>query len=129
LNIENYLDVGRGRSFSSTENHGRTRINELSGKTVPNRVHPWLIVFVEPELLFNARRDAAPNRNIMETVETLKAEVKKLSSQAIQTKMDLHDLSEELPTNWERIPEVAQKTFQIYEKLIAAKQKLAVLGG
>jgi hypothetical protein len=84
---------------------------------------------LEPELLFNARRDAAPNRKIMETVETLKLEIKKLSSQAIQTKMDLHDLSEELPTGWERIPEVAQKTFQTYEKLIAAKQKLATLGG
>ena len=65
----------------------------------------------------------------METVETLKAEIKKLSSQAVQAKMDLHDLSEELPTNWERIPEMAQKTFQIYEKLIATKQKLAALGG
>lgn len=65
----------------------------------------------------------------METIETLKAEIKKLSSHAVQAKMDLHDLSEELPTNWERIPEVAQKTFQIYEKLIAAKQKLAALGG
>jgi len=65
----------------------------------------------------------------METAETLKLEIKKLSSQAVQAKLDLHDLSEELPTNWERIPEVAQKTFQIYEKLIAAKQKLTALGG
>ena len=65
----------------------------------------------------------------METIETLKLEIKKLSSQAIQSKMDLHDLSEELPAHWERIPEVAQKTFQIHEKLIAAKQKLAALGG
>jgi hypothetical protein len=65
----------------------------------------------------------------METIETLKAEIKKLSSQAVQAKLDLHDLSEELPTNWERIPEMAQKTFQIYEKLITAKQKLAALGG
>ena len=65
----------------------------------------------------------------METVESLKLEIKKISSQAIQAKMDLHDLSEELPTNWERIPEMAQKTFEIYGKLIAAKQKLAVLGG
>jgi hypothetical protein len=65
----------------------------------------------------------------MEIVDTLKLEIKKLSSQAIQTKMDLHDLSEELPTNWERIPEMAQKTFQVYEKLIAAKQRLAALGG
>ncbi len=64
----------------------------------------------------------------METIETLKLEIKKLSSQAIQSKMDLHDLSEELPTNWERIPEVAQKTFQIYDKLIVAKQRLAAMG-
>jgi hypothetical protein len=67
--------------------------------------------------------------SFMETIETLKAEIKKLSSQAVQSKLDLHDLSEELPTNWERIPEVAQKTFQIYEKLIAAKQRLATMGG
>jgi hypothetical protein len=59
----------------------------------------------------------------------LKLEIKKLSSQAVQSKMDLHDLSEELPTNWERIPEQAQKTFHTYEKLIAAKEKLAALGG
>ena len=65
----------------------------------------------------------------METIETLKLEIKKLSSQAVQAKLDLHDLSEDLPTDWERIPELAQKTFQIYEKLIATKQKLAALGG
>ena len=65
----------------------------------------------------------------METIESLKLDIKKLSSQAVQTKMDLHDLAEELPANWERIPEVAQKTFQIYEKLVAAKQKLSALGG
>ena len=65
----------------------------------------------------------------METPETLKLEIKKLSSQAVQAKMDLHDLSEELPAGWERIPEMAQKTFQIYERLFATKQKLAVLGG
>jgi hypothetical protein len=65
----------------------------------------------------------------METVEILKSEIKKLSSQSIQAKMDLHDLAEELPTNWERIPEVAQKTFEIFQKLIAAKQKLVALSG
>jgi hypothetical protein len=81
---------------------------------------------LEPELLFGRRQNTA--RKIMETIETLKLEIKKLSSQAIQSKMDLHDLSEELPTNWERIPEVAQKTFQIYDKLIVAKQRLAAMG-
>jgi len=64
----------------------------------------------------------------METIETLKAEIKKLSSQAVQAKLDLHDLSEDLPTGWERIPEVAQKTFTTYQKLIEAKNKLAALG-
>ena len=65
----------------------------------------------------------------METIETVKAEIKKLSSQAIQSKMDLHDLSEELPTGWERIREVAEKTFGIYQQLAEARKKLAALGG
>jgi hypothetical protein len=76
-----------------------------------------------------AARIALNQKIFMETIETLKQEIKKLSSQAVQAKMDLHDLSEELPTGWERIPEQAQKTFQIYEKLIAEKQRLAALGG
>jgi hypothetical protein len=84
---------------------------------------------VEPELLFNFQRAAAPNRSYMETIETVKAEIKKLSSQAVQTKMDLHDLSEELPTGWERILEVAEKTFVIHQKLAEARKRLAALGG
>ena len=43
--------------------------------------------------------------------------------------MDLHDLSEELPTGWERILEVAEKTFVTHQKLAEARKKLAVLGG
>lgn len=63
----------------------------------------------------------------MEDAETLKAEIKKLNARATQLKMDLHDLSEELPTNWERIPEVAAETHAAYEKLTAARQKLAAI--
>jgi hypothetical protein len=63
----------------------------------------------------------------METIDILKAEIKKLSSQAVQAKLDLHDLSEELPTNWERIPEVAAKTHALYQKLAEARQRLAAL--
>ena len=33
----------------------------------------------------------------MSDLDTLKAEIKKLSAKAMQAKMDLHDLSEELP--------------------------------
>jgi len=61
----------------------------------------------------------------MEDMDTLKAEIKKLNAQATQLKMDLHDLSEDLPIGWERIPEIAEKTFQAYLKLTAARQKLA----
>ena len=84
---------------------------------------------LEPKLLFSCRRAPAPNQSPMETIETVKAEIKKLSSQAIQTKMGLHDLSEELPTGWEHILEVAEKTFVIHQKLAEARKKLAALGG
>lgn len=60
--------------------------------------------------------------------DELKALVKKLNAQATQAKMDLHDLSEELPTGWERIPEQAQKTFEAYAKLADARKQLAAAG-
>jgi hypothetical protein len=39
--------------------------------------------------------------------------------------MDLHDLSEDLPTGWEKIPEVAQRTFAAYKALTEARAKIA----
>jgi len=98
----------------------RLRLQHLMGRWVPAGI-------VEFELL-GWLGDIRRTNTLMETIETLKAEIKKLSSQAIQAKLDLHDLSEELPTNWERIPEVAQKTFQIYAQMMAAKQRLSALG-
>ena len=50
----------------------------------------------------------------MSDVETLKGEIKKLSARAMQAKMDLHDLSEELPVNWRNILSVAQRTHDAY---------------
>jgi hypothetical protein len=61
----------------------------------------------------------------MEEVETLKARVKKLNAQATQAKMDLHDLSEDLPTNWEKIMAVAQVAFDAHQSLMAARKELA----
>ncbi len=58
-------------------------------------------------------------------VDALKAEIKKLNAKATQAKMDLHDLSEELPTNWERIPDVAKIAHEAHAALIAARKKLA----
>ncbi|EHR69888.1 uncharacterized conserved small protein containing a coiled-coil domain [Burkholderiales bacterium JOSHI_001] len=57
--------------------------------------------------------------------ESLKAEIKKLNARATQAKMDLHDLSEELPTHWERIPEVAKVAHEAHAALVAARKKLS----
>jgi hypothetical protein len=62
------------------------------------------------------------------TADELKAEVRKLSAQATSLKMDLHDLSEELPVNWERIPDLALRTFFAYQALDEARKRLADLG-
>jgi hypothetical protein len=53
----------------------------------------------------------------MSDLETLKAEIKKLSARAMQSKMDLHDLSEELPINWQQILSTAQKAHDAFAEL------------
>jgi hypothetical protein len=53
----------------------------------------------------------------MSEIDDLKTEIKKLSAKAMQAKMDLHDLSEELPINWTSIPEVAQKAHDAFAQL------------
>ena len=62
------------------------------------------------------------------TEDELKAQVKKLNARATQLKMDLHDLSEELPINWELIPDVAAKTFEAYKALAEARAKTSHKG-
>ncbi|MFB9267605.1 CCE_0567 family metalloprotein [Bradyrhizobium erythrophlei] len=59
--------------------------------------------------------------------EALKAELKKLSARAIQAKMDLHDLSEELPVNWTSIMAVAQKAHDAFAELERKSQDLKQL--
>lgn len=61
-------------------------------------------------------------------MESLKTELKKLNARATQSKMDLHDLSEELPTNWQKILEVAQAAHDAHAALAAARQQLAAAG-
>jgi len=60
----------------------------------------------------------------MEDIEALKAQVKKLNAQATQLKMDLHDLSEDLPIGWEKIPDIAKRTFEAYQALTEARTRL-----
>lgn len=63
----------------------------------------------------------------MSATDDLKAEIKKLSARAMNMKMNLHDLSEELPVNWTTIMTVAQETYDAYEALEAARKKLKEL--
>ena len=60
----------------------------------------------------------------MSDTVTLKAELKKVSARAMQAKMDLHDLSEELPNDWERIPAVAARTHAVFAELTAKRSEL-----
>jgi hypothetical protein len=63
----------------------------------------------------------------MSDAETLKAEIKKLSAKAIQAKMNLHDLSEDLPVNWTSIMNVAQQTHDAFAELERKRDALRAL--
>ena len=63
----------------------------------------------------------------MGEIEDLKAEIKKLSAKATQSKMDLHDLSEELPVDWQKIPEVAKRAHDAYAILEQKRARLKEL--
>jgi len=63
----------------------------------------------------------------MTDAATLKDEIKKLNARATAKKMDLHDLSEELPVSWERIPEVARETYEAFKLLAEKRAQLKAL--
>ena len=63
----------------------------------------------------------------MSEIDDLKAEIKKLSAKATQSKMDLHDLSEELPVDWQKIPEVAKRAHDAYAILEQKRARLKEL--
>ena len=63
----------------------------------------------------------------MSDVDTLKGEIKKLSAKAMQAKMDLHDLSEELPINWQTINDVAEIAYDSFSQLEKKRADLKTL--
>jgi hypothetical protein len=58
------------------------------------------------------------------SAEELKGQIKRLNSKAGQMKMDLHDLAEGLPTDYEKLMDVASQTYAIYRQLDDLKQQL-----
>lgn len=57
-------------------------------------------------------------------IEDLKMQIKRLNSKAGQMKMDLHDLAEGLPTNYQQLMDVAAETYEIFRKLEQMRQQL-----
>jgi hypothetical protein len=60
------------------------------------------------------------------SLEELKAKIKRLNSKGGQLKMELHDLAEGLPTDFENIMEVAGRTYELYRELDNLKKQLKV---
>lgn len=58
------------------------------------------------------------------TIEELQGQIRRLNSKAGQMKMDLHDLAEGLPTDYNQLMDVAAATYEIYRKLDELKQQL-----
>jgi hypothetical protein len=57
-------------------------------------------------------------------IEDLKMQIKRLNSKAGQMKMDLHDLAEGLPTNYQQLTDVAAQTYEIFRKLDEMRKQL-----
>ncbi|MDV2995463.1 MAG: hypothetical protein N4J56_005117 [Chroococcidiopsis sp. SAG 2025] len=70
---------------------------------------------------------ATETSSVNPEINELKNQIKKLNSKAGQMKMDLHDLAEGLPTNYNQLMDVAGQTYEIYRQIDELKQKLTKL--
>ncbi|MBW4562302.1 MAG: hypothetical protein KME32_14350 [Mojavia pulchra JT2-VF2] len=61
------------------------------------------------------------------SIEELQGKIRRLNSKAGQMKMDLHDLAEGLPTDFEKLMDVAAETYEIYRQLDELKKQLKKL--
>jgi hypothetical protein len=61
------------------------------------------------------------------TADELKTQIKRLNSKAGQMKMDLHDLAEGLPTDYQNLMEVAAQTYEIFRQIDDLKKQLVTL--
>ncbi|MES1022206.1 CCE_0567 family metalloprotein [Gloeocapsa sp. BRSZ] len=59
-----------------------------------------------------------------QTIEDLKLQIKRLNSKAGQMKMDLHDLAEGLPKDYQQLTTLAAQTYEIYHQLHELKSQL-----
>lgn len=60
--------------------------------------------------------------------QSLKEAIKQANAKATASKLDLHDLAEDLPNGWEQIMVTAERTYQAYKHLAELKAALAEQG-
>lgn len=65
-----------------------------------------------------------PQATEITDIDALKTRIKRLNSKAGQMKMDLHDLAEGLPTDYERLIDAATETYQIFRQIDQLKSQL-----
>lgn len=63
------------------------------------------------------------------SADELKQQIRKLNSKAGQLKMDLHDLAEGLPAQYQQLMTLAAETYEIFRQLDELKQQLTALKG
>lgn len=68
-----------------------------------------------------------PSSIPISTIDELKTKIRKLNSKAGQMKMDLHDITEGLPNDLERLPKAAVETYAIFHQLQDLRQQLKAL--
>ena len=78
--------------------------------------------------LLGGSKTHSEGKDNMEDKETLKAEVKKLNARAMEARMALHDLSEELSAGLDTVMDVARQTVIAFQTLDEARKKLAAAG-
>lgn len=89
---------------------------------------PHWIDMIENEEFERYLEQTLKGKADVEDKDALKAEVKKLNARAMEARMALHDLSEELPAGLEKVMDVAQATIAAFESLDTARKKLAAAG-
>lgn len=57
-------------------------------------------------------------------VDGMRQRIRKLNTRAGQMKMDLHDLAEGLPADFEQLPELAASTYRVFAELEAMRRHL-----
>jgi len=93
---------------------------------IPVTVIPVTVIQTKT-MVQTTEKTLSSTSSLEEEKAELTRKIRKLNSKAGQMKMDLHDIAEGLPSDLEKLPEAAEKTYSIFCKLRDLKQQLKAL--